>query len=110
MLAECKNCGELHPSALMLRGGAFVCANCVASARGRPPKRCPVAAAWPRLMAIMSMDGATRARRSICVSIVTGSNMRRTHRAHVAAKAQGSRTMGSGHEARHANVARLHRD
>jgi hypothetical protein len=41
MLAECKNCGELHPSALMLRGGVFVCANCVASARGRPSKRCP---------------------------------------------------------------------
>ena len=41
MLAECKNCGELHPSALMARGGAFVCGNCDASARGRPSKRCP---------------------------------------------------------------------
>ena len=41
MLAECKKCGELHPSALMARGGAFVCGNCDASARGRPSKPCP---------------------------------------------------------------------
>jgi hypothetical protein len=41
MLAECKNCGELHPSALMARGDTFLCGNCDASARGRPSKPCP---------------------------------------------------------------------
>jgi hypothetical protein len=41
MLAECKFCGELHPSALMARGDGFVCGNCDASARGRPSKLCP---------------------------------------------------------------------
>ena len=41
MLAECKNCGELNPSALMWRSGVFVCGNCDVSARGRPSKRCP---------------------------------------------------------------------
>lgn len=41
MLAECKKCGELNPSALMARPDGFVCGNCVASARGRPSRRCP---------------------------------------------------------------------
>ena len=41
MLAECNNCGELNPSALMARGDTYVCGNCDASARGRPSKRCP---------------------------------------------------------------------
>ena len=41
MLAECRTCDELHPSALMARGDAFLCGNCDASARGRPSKRCP---------------------------------------------------------------------
>jgi hypothetical protein len=41
MLAECKTCGELHPSALMARGDTFVCGNCDAKARGRPSKPCP---------------------------------------------------------------------
>jgi hypothetical protein len=41
MLAECKNCGELNPSALMARGDGFVCGNCTAAARGRSSKRCP---------------------------------------------------------------------
>ncbi len=40
MLAECKICGELHPSALMARGDAFVCGNCDARARGRPSRCC----------------------------------------------------------------------
>jgi len=40
MLAECKDCGELHPSALMARGDGFVCGNCDARARGRPCRRC----------------------------------------------------------------------
>lgn len=41
MLAECKTCGELHPSALMARGDNFVCGNCDARASGRPSKLCP---------------------------------------------------------------------
>ena len=40
MLAECKFCGELHPSALLARGDDFVCGNCDARARGRPSRRC----------------------------------------------------------------------
>ena len=40
MLAECKFCGELHPSALLARGEAFVCGNCDARARGRPSRYC----------------------------------------------------------------------
>jgi hypothetical protein len=40
MLAACARCGELNPSALMLRNGVIICANCAGRERGRPERRC----------------------------------------------------------------------
>ena len=40
MIAACARCGELNPSALMMRNSEIVCANCVGREHGRPERRC----------------------------------------------------------------------
>jgi hypothetical protein len=40
LFAECPNCDETNPAALMRRDEGFICGNCEARERGRPEGLC----------------------------------------------------------------------
>jgi hypothetical protein len=40
LFAECVNCDETNPAALMPRDNDFICGNCEARERGRPERVC----------------------------------------------------------------------